>query len=528
MFLKNKITIFRTFYEDNSLRQTKTVGFDVDKGFTFEQVPDCLAYQSQVDKKFSDYLWDLIISDYVSNDYDIDYENPNDLVDKLMNVDYNDEINDNGYEGDIDMEEEIKGGEKEVVDINNVSEETDEKCQETQDDELEAHEDKKQIEIKEEDRRMLEACRSVSKIMMKSNDVEEWIAPIIKYENETGNKGKLIDCFNWTVSYTSTGTGLTRVKQEYLIKVLKLYERLFHPDSIKKNKPHISFNVIRNRLHIINTMYDIILKEHVQECICYTITSDGTPVNHNERICIVVRMFFKNNSFIEHKLTLNNIYKNSTANNICDFIIKVLNNKDFKLGECVGITSDGAANMKGRLNGACVQLKEKIEKERTNFIIEFINIIHCMAHRTNLSTEELCSCKEISSIIEFSSWFFLNTVQKKWCFMFKNKRGTKAPKKSLTRWSYISDTVSFIKKNYTNIIRFLKNNNDEEFKELDVYMEHKQIKTFKTQQHFFDFTNKRVEAMIIGVGALLYEIKQLSNDLQEDHGFIDKKYLYQY
>ena len=83
MFLKNKITIFRTFYEDNSLRQTKTVGFDVDKGFTFEQVPDCLAYQSQVDKKFSDYLWDLIISDYVSNDYDIDYENPNDLVDKL-------------------------------------------------------------------------------------------------------------------------------------------------------------------------------------------------------------------------------------------------------------------------------------------------------------------------------------------------------------------------------------------------------------------------------------------------------------
>ena len=193
-------------------------------------------------------------------------------------------------------------------------------------------------------------------------------------------------------------------------------------------------------------MYDIILKEHVQECICYTITSDGTPVNHNERICIVVRMFFKNNSFIEHKLTLNNIYKNSTANNICDFIIKVLNNKDFKLGECVGITSDGAANMKGRLNGACVQLKEKIEKERTNFIIEFINIIHCMAHRTNLSTEELCSCKEISSIIEFSSWFFLNTVQKKWCFMFKNKRGTKAPKKSLTRWSYISDTVSFIKK----------------------------------------------------------------------------------
>ena len=219
MFLKNKITIFRTFYEDNSLRQTKTVGFDVDKGFTFEQVPDCLAYQSQVDKKFSDYLWDLIISDYVSNDYDIDYENPNDLVDKLMNVDYNDEINDNGYDGDIDMEEEIKGGEKEVVDINNVSEETDEKCQETQDDELEAHEDKKQIEIKEEDRRMLEACRSVSKIMMKSNDVEEWIAPIIKYENETGNKGKLIDCFNWTASYTSTGTGLTRVKQEYLIKV---------------------------------------------------------------------------------------------------------------------------------------------------------------------------------------------------------------------------------------------------------------------------------------------------------------------
>ena len=56
-------------------------------------------------------------------------------------------------------------------------------------------------------------------------------------------------------------------------------------------------------------------------------------------------------------------------------------------------------------------------------------------------------------------------------------------------------------------------------------MEHKQIKTFKTQQHFFDFTNKRVEAMIIGVDALLYEIKQLSNDLQEDHGFIDKKYI---
>ena len=76
-------------------------------------------------------------------------------------------------------------------------------------------------------------------------------------------------------------------------------------------------------------------------------------------------------------------------------MISLLEEMNIDLTKCICATSDGAHNMQGRKNGACLKFIEAVEEEREGKNVNLQQCIRftCNAHKLNLTIKALCTCK---------------------------------------------------------------------------------------------------------------------------------------
>ena len=129
------------------------------------------------------------------------------------------------------------------------------------------------------------------------------------------------------------------------------------------------------------------LKRYYMIFHSYSITLEETLLNNNEILCIITRIILDDNSFVQHKIIIINLFKittTTTTDNICKFVNIIIKSNNFDINKCINITNDGILNLKGKENCEIVQLKTEIENKRINNILKFILIIHYITYRTNL------------------------------------------------------------------------------------------------------------------------------------------------
>ena len=130
--------------------------------------------------------------------------------------------------------------------------------------------------------------------------------------------------------------------------------------------------------------------------------------------------------------------------------------KGFDLNKMVGITTDGAANLRGCVKGMTTRFVNYIQSQRTSRSwVSYVSKFYCMAHRLNLCVKEFCNEKNTETFL-FINWFNSNSTRDLWKSVVKNKHFTKPPKTSIIRWGYEADLVTYIVKYFEDIVDFMK------------------------------------------------------------------------
>lgn len=187
----------------------------------------------------------------------------------------------------------------------------------------------------------------------------------------------------------------------------------------------------------------------IRQAKYYSISIDSTPdVSHVDQLTFIIR-YCKNGKSVERFLKFIPIYGHD-AENLCEVVIKFLNENDISISNCRGQSYDNAANMAGRYNGL---------QARINDINSLAFFIPCSAHSLNLvgvqaaqSTEEVC--KYFDFVQNLYTFFSASTHR--WAVLIR-ALATLGPRQKVvknlsdTRWSARADAVFALNNGYKPI-----------------------------------------------------------------------------
>ncbi|XP_039315251.1 zinc finger MYM-type protein 1-like [Solenopsis invicta] len=187
----------------------------------------------------------------------------------------------------------------------------------------------------------------------------------------------------------------------------------------------------------------------IRQAKYYSISIDSTPdVSHVDQLTFIIR-YCKNGKSVERFLKFIPIYGHD-AENLCEVVIKFLNENDISISNCRGQSYDNAANMARRYNGL---------QARINDINSLAFFIPCSAHSLNLvgvqaaeSTEEVC--KYFDFVQNLYTFFSASTHR--WAVLIR-ALATLGPRQKVvknlsdTRWSARADAVFALNNGYKPI-----------------------------------------------------------------------------
>ena len=212
---------------------------------------------------------------------------------------------------------------------------------------------------------------------------------------------------------------------------------------------------IQNEL--LDSIYEVYLDEVKSEIGQVNFVSvqadETTDVACKCQVVIVLRYTLKGQ--IKERFITFTEAKVKTADALTHIIVDTLS--DFHIKEkLIAQTYDGAATMKGRVNG--VQTQVRREYPNAHFV-------HCYAHQLNLVMEQACSkhstrCKVFfANLSAFSAFFSLSPKRSS---ALKDYCKRRIPRAAATRWNFNSRTVSCVYENKYALKRFFKSVTDGE------------------------------------------------------------------
>ncbi|EFN63408.1 Zinc finger MYM-type protein 1, partial [Camponotus floridanus] len=187
----------------------------------------------------------------------------------------------------------------------------------------------------------------------------------------------------------------------------------------------------------------------VRQAKYYSISIDSTPdVSHVDQLTFIIR-YCKNGKSVERFLKFIPIYGHD-AENLCEVVIKFLNENDISISNCRGQSYDNAANMAGRYNGL---------QARINDINSLAFFIPCSAHSLNLvGVQAAESTKEVCKYFDFvqNLYTFFSASTHRWAVLIR-ALATLGPRQKVvknlsdTRWSARADAVFALNNGYEPI-----------------------------------------------------------------------------
>ena len=156
----------------------------------------------------------------------------------------------------------------------------------------------------------------------------------------------------------------------------------------------------------------------------------------------------------------------SSGKDMAEFLFDKLIEKDVDFSKLVCVSTDGATNMVGQMNGMAVNLKRLIRQHCLKNIIPFFDFhsVWCLAHRANLVTQDFLNMKMVNAVLSFVDWFAtkrrLGSYKRFLATHFPNLKTKRVPKPSETRWLFFRDVVQSILTQTTFIEAFLIENDE--------------------------------------------------------------------
>ena len=289
-------------------------------------------------------------------------------------------------------------------------------------------------------------------------------------------------------------------------------------------QPHLSLSSrsVRRGLNTIEAIMDETIGSYYNDCNCYSVVIDETKDLGQTVMGVYGRFALSNGRFVQPKITVRDYNEQGDAESIVKWLKDVLKEKGLELDKFVGITTDGANIMQGTIKGVTKKIVDEVKELKDGRKLLLVcNKFYCIAHRVNLSIAAVVKCDKVQNIFGFVKWFTQSSIVSQWN-QFRDKRQLKCiPVPSQIRWSYHSDIVSFIRKNYDNINEWM-NNNDSIMTSYINYM--KNTIKLDMSKDINCIINTDFHAVLVAIDELLLHCKFLTDNLQQFDGFIPEKY----
>ena len=220
----------------------------------------------------------------------------------------------------------------------------------------------------------------------------------------------------------------------------------------------LSHTSVLSRNISINIVSLELLKEYYNSCICYSLIFDETENNGVVKLGLKARFSLEDGKFVQPTISLCTFYEKCKSFNLTKWLLSTLKKKCLNLDKCIGLCTDGAKVMKGKIKGVSKLLHDIIKKKRnaTNSVLKINEDITCLAHKENLCLKEFCKNDYMKLQLKFVHWLTQNCIIRQWNVYAKKNSLNRLPVPSIIRWGYMYDVIKFIFMNYRHVFIFSK------------------------------------------------------------------------
>jgi hypothetical protein len=228
---------------------------------------------------------------------------------------------------------------------------------------------------------------------------------------------------------------------------------------------HNSKSSFLDFMSIINDYCKETLIKSIKKFKLYSILVDSININNINQLSIYIRYINEDLNVKTSFLCIKEIgSEGATSLNLYKMVIQTLKEFNLDLENMVAFGSDGAANMRGDINGLCIQLKKDVKD-----LIDF----HCALHRLNLTVrhtiKSIDDVNEVITMITEMVVYINKTSNRIQLFNYlqktenNNKESIKIHKPVDIRWSTYFNTVFSFVKNFKIIQNFFEKEKQNHF-----------------------------------------------------------------
>ena len=189
-------------------------------------------------------------------------------------------------------------------------------------------------------------------------------------------------------------------------------------------------------------------QNYMDKCSFFAIAIDSTLIRNEHLFSCFARFSFEDR-LIQIPLFFDT-YHQLSGDGVAHLVYNKLAEHNCEFEKLVCVSSDGASNMIGSLNGMTVVLKRLIEQHCTERQKPFNNFhsVWCLAHRLNLVTKDLLECERLTVVKAFCDWFSDRRRQASFkAFLSQRNVCQKlkcVPQPSDTRWLFYRGVIASI------------------------------------------------------------------------------------
>ena len=270
---------------------------------------------------------------------------------------------------------------------------------------------------------------------------------------------------------------------------------------------NVRYTTMIKNLMLLTEWNNMRLSALFKSSVCYCLCFDEQSSKKYKSVGVTCRFITAQLNMQEELVTIDLYDEGSTGAEYLLYLSNIIEkNGEDELFKVVGLTTDGAANMRAPFNGLVTLMENRI-MERFPMRPHLFIAYYCLAHRHNLAIRTLCERNEVQLLLTIGKWLssVVNESWNKYCIA--NELGT-IPTLSQTRWCYASDIVEYLLVNYDHICIFLA---QEDFAE--------QLKNYIGDDHYTNTTFYLAEFkhILIACNCILTKAKSLNIFLQSKY-----------
>ena len=274
-------------------------------------------------------------------------------------------------------------------------------------------------------------CHELASELSKTKDIKACLDKVNIYFNELNqrieakgvNDGKKQErylkfknlYFTFIETYRIKANRLSTSQIDYVNDLLADFCGLVFNSTVP-SEVSLSHTSVLSRNISINIVSLELLKEYYNSCICYSLIFDETENNGVVKLGLKARFSLEDGKFVQPTISLCTFYEKCKSFNLTKWLLSTLKKKCLNLDKCIGLCTDGAKVMKGKIKGVSKLLHDIIKKKRnaTNSVLKINEDITCLAHKENLCLKEFCKNDYMKLQLKFVHWLTQNCIIRQW------------------------------------------------------------------------------------------------------------------